>query len=309
MSAPYCPCCGKLELKTIGPIPPGWRFAGAELSEPLPPTDLIRCEGCHLQFRWPAPTVEELAVLYRQGRNEKWDYDRSVRTDWKLAANILGNRDQPARVLDVGCWDGLFFSCLGDGWEPTGVEINPEAAASATKRGVKIIGATLDDVIGYEDKFDAVTAFDVVEHMHNPADLLDRMAALVRTGGMMVVGTGNTQSSSWRLMGSRYWYCTNPEHISFIGLDWCQWYSRGRNLQLEEPIRYSHTPSRTTANVIKQTTLNLTYRFVPSLIRRLRKAGVGGTHASRHEAWSDAPPNWMTAKDHLLAVFVKSPAR
>lgn len=299
-----CPCCNSSAVKTVGPIPPGWRFAGTELLEPLPPTELLRCDHCSFQFRWPSPTVEELSVLYKQGGNEKWDYEQARRTDWQLAAATLNKIERNADVLDVGCWDGRFFSLLNDNWSPFGVEISPSASAIAVDRGVAMLGATMDDLT--EDRvFDAVTAFDVIEHVHQPARLLDQIMSVTKRGGQVLVGTGDTQAASWRLMGSRYWYCTNPEHIGFIGRDWCRWYAQSRQVELRDLLRYSHAPVRNAKIRLKQASLNLVYRFVPSLTRTLRRLGFGGSHTARHAAWSDAPPNWMASRDHLMAIFVK----
>jgi SAM-dependent methyltransferase len=290
---------------TVGAIPSGWRFAGTALAEPPPPSDLLACSNCSLYFRWPSPSVDELAVRYQQGRNEKWDYDRSARVDWALAAARLNAIDAPARVLDIGCWDGAFLSLLRSNWEAHGVEIHPDAARTAENRGVRMIGTTLERIEGYADSFDAVTAFDVIEHVHNPAKLADDMVKLAKPGGLIIIGTGNTQALTWRLMGSRYWYCTNVEHISFIGERWCQWYAANRSLRLDRIIAYSHAVARSPLRSAKQAALNLTYRFVPGLMRRLRKSGFGGINASEHAAWSDAPPNWATARDHILAIFRK----
>jgi SAM-dependent methyltransferase len=266
---------------------------------------MLSCASCSLRFRFPSPTVEELAVLYQQGRNEKWDYDSAARVDWRLGADLLNQASTPSRALDIGCWDGAFLALLGSNWERFGVEIHPQAAKSAEDRGTRMIGQSLEQIVGHEDFFDAVTAFDVIEHVHNPAKLADDMIRLAKPGGRVIIGTGNTEAPTWRLMGSRYWYCTNPEHISFIGQSWCKWFARERHVELERLAAYSHALARSPARIAKQTAFNLAYRVAPGVIRWLRRSGFGGIDAASHEAWGDVPPNWATARDHLLAVFRK----
>lgn len=249
--------------------------------------------------------MEELSIMYQQGGNDGWDYEEAHRVDWQLASEILNKIHAEANVLDVGCWDGRFFSLLQKNWQPFGVEISPSASEIAANRGVTMLGSTMDNLSGGH-VFDAVTAFDVFEHVHNPSHLLDQIMAVLKPGGMAIIGTGDTQARTWRLMGSRYWYCTNSEHISFIGRDWCRWYAQTRKVELRQVLRYSHASNRNFKTKVKQSTLNLAYRFAPGLTRMLRRRGFGGSHTARNDAFSDAPPNWMTAQDHLMAIFVKS---
>ena len=125
------------------------------------------------------------------------------------------------RVLDVGCFDGGFFDHVGPGVDRYGVEIHDVAAANATdKRGVQIVAASYTELAGLGASFDAVVSFDVIEHVHEPREFLTALAAVVRPGGSVIVGTGNADAPTWRLMGSRYWYSWYPEHISFVSPRW-----------------------------------------------------------------------------------------
>jgi 2-polyprenyl-3-methyl-5-hydroxy-6-metoxy-1,4-benzoquinol methylase len=289
----------------IGRIPRAYQFAGASLELPLPASELVRCDRCWLFFRDPAPSVDELSALYQRNKFDKWDYSTSVRPDWRIGRELLTATGNGGRILDIGCWNGEFLAMLQPDWECYGVEIHAEAARLAADRGIQMIAKTLYQIEGFDEAFDAVTAFDVIEHVHNPADLLDNMLKLVKPGGLVLVGTGNTQAFSWRLMGSRYYYCTAAEHIAFISTKWSEWYARSRRVTFVEAIHFSHAPRRSALNRLKQTAANLTCRLAPALFGRLRAAGVGRLDVSQDSARRHTPPSWMTARDHILAVFQK----
>lgn len=303
-SAPACPSCGGRQTACRGPIPQHFRFAGVILDEPTPPSDLWRCEVCQLQFRSPAPTPEELAELYTAAENEKWEYADHRRLDWALARQELAKLGPPGAVLDVGCWDGQFVASLPEGWERFGIEIHDGAAQRAAEQGVQMIGQFATHVQGYDDRFQATLAFDVAEHVHDPAALVDSMLRMTAPGGAAMIGTGNTQARSWQTMGSRYWYCTLPEHLSFLGEDWCGTYAKNRGVELAAFHRYSHAPKRSLKRSLSQLLANTTYRFTPRVYAGLRSLGLGKLEADASIRGS-IPPSWTMAQDHFLAVFRK----
>jgi SAM-dependent methyltransferase len=69
------------------------------------------------------------------------------------------------RILDVGCAFGTFLGSLGPEWERFGSDVS-EYAIERAKRAVpgavfRVAGAADP---GFEGPFDAITAFDVIEH-------------------------------------------------------------------------------------------------------------------------------------------------
>lgn len=47
-------------------------------------------------------------------------------------------------------------------------------------------------------QFDAITRFEVIEHLQHPAELLNECRRILRPGGILLVGTGNAASWSFR---------------------------------------------------------------------------------------------------------------
>jgi SAM-dependent methyltransferase len=287
-------------------LPPGHEFAGRILAEPLPGGSLYACATCHVSFRWPLTPKEKLDALYRQAELSNWSYEPRRREDWIQARDWLQAHHDGGSILDIGCFDGGFLEYLGEGWARFGVEINEEAARIAQGRGIEIIGNDVEALTPSTQQFDAVVAFDVIEHLPVPKVLLEKMVALARPGGAVILATGNTQAPSWRLMGSRYWYCRIPEHIAFINTQWCQQAAADLGLELVHVGRFSHAPSRTLRQQMISLGKNLVYRFFPGLFRRLRQQGFGGVEVAKHAGLEDLPPIWITARDQLVATFQRA---
>lgn len=92
----------------------------------------------------------------------------------------------PARLLDAGCGNGAVAGWLtGLGYQVTAIDANPDAVASARAAGVPAIQA---DLAGFASQpFDAVLMLLTLHHMHPLSRVLDRVAALLRPGGRLIV--------------------------------------------------------------------------------------------------------------------------
>jgi len=246
-----------------------------------------------------------LDALYRTCSIAQWQYDPSGRFDWVLTHRHLESRLGSGSVLDIGCFDGAFHEYLGSTWKGYGIEINLDARARAVERGITLLGDNVTDLEHVTGEFDAVVAFDVLEHVVDPRALLGQMAARTRPGGTVAIASGNTDAPSWKLMGSRYWYCTIPEHMAFLSETWCRRAGIHFGLELVTMERYCHERVRAPRHVVHELASNLLYRFFPGVFAFLRSAGVGDKDASAHEALKHYPPTWTTARDHVVAVYKK----
>lgn len=266
-----------------------------------------RCSTCHLVFRYPRLSKEKLDELYRQGTSVNWPDEPEGRIDWALAAEFISSYPNVQRVLDIGCFDGRFLDHLDSKYQKLGVEIHVEAARRAEALKIRIIARDYDELDLHRDIADAVVATDVLEHTEDPLKFLEGLSQTVNPGGLIIVATGNTNSASWRLMGSRYWYCHIAEHISFINPKWAARAARQLDLEVVDTRYYSHVapPVRLRQRVYEMIA-NLLLRFFPGLFSVLRRSGAGGIDLQRYPDLSLTPPYWMSAQDHMLTVFRKN---
>lgn len=215
----FCPCCGSHNLFLIGKLPDCSLFAGKRLEQPLPGGTLYRCRRCHLKFRYPMHDTATYERLYDNATVSTWS-SAVNRVDWNLITNlVLEHLPQGGRVLDFGCYSGGLLARLAPAYERYGVEINHAAAAVASEKADARIWSTVDDIPS-ELRFDVVIAADVVEHMTNPLNLIDKLLVLLTNRGILIITTGDADNSLWNRFGANWWYCFFHEHVAFLSKAW-----------------------------------------------------------------------------------------
>jgi SAM-dependent methyltransferase len=121
----------------------------------------------------------------------------------------------PGRLLDVGCGNGQFLALMrNEGWDVEGQEVDPRAAESALRTyGIRVRVGRLE-AIGYpDDNFDAVVLNHVIEHVHDPVEILRECRRILRPGGSVVAVTPNVESFGHRYFRSCYRDLDPPRHI------------------------------------------------------------------------------------------------
>ncbi len=118
---------------------------------------------------------------------------------YKFAAKMIGTKKT---IMDVGCSEGLGSIILGEFAEKfLGVDIDAPAieVAKTSFQSPKVTFECADFLRADLGRFDAVTCFDVIEHIYpeNEETFLSRMASHLSNEGMVVVGTPNITSDQF----------------------------------------------------------------------------------------------------------------
>jgi 2-polyprenyl-6-hydroxyphenyl methylase/3-demethylubiquinone-9 3-methyltransferase len=136
----------------------------------------------------------------------------------------LGN----ANVLDIGCGGGLFLSQLKrEGAEAVGIELSDSRAHyAASRHGLKVYKRPIESDFwqrGYEDHFDIVTLWDVIEHVNYPFQTLQCAANVLKPGGLLLIDTPCRDSFyhqagelTYRLSGGRFPTFLNAMYSSHL---------------------------------------------------------------------------------------------
>jgi ubiquinone/menaquinone biosynthesis C-methylase UbiE len=113
---------------------------------------------------------------------------------YELAAAFV----QGKRVLDAACGTGYGAAVLmeqGRAAGVIGVDIDEEATAYARRRfgreGVEFRVCSAAQTALPNGSVDVVTSFETIEHMHEPGQLLEEFARVLRPGGTLVLSTPN----------------------------------------------------------------------------------------------------------------------
>jgi SAM-dependent methyltransferase len=171
--------------------------------------DVVRCSQCGLVFTNPRPPAEQIAGLYAAGYfpferlsgASAW-LDRFLRR--RSAAKLAKLAGGVGSALEVGCGRGRFLETLVErGWKATGIEPDPEAAATARAAGLGVLTGTLDEA-AVEGSYDVVVMRHALEHVPSPRLCLQRCAELVTPGGHLFLSLPNFDSLERRILG-RWW--------------------------------------------------------------------------------------------------------
>ena len=133
-----------------------------------------------------------------------------------------------AKILDIGCGGGLFLSLLQQkGAQVTGIELSDSRAHYAkTKHGLSIDKNPIESDTwqnGYAQYFDAVTLWDVIEHVNYPFQTLQSAANVLKAGGFLFIDTPCRDSFyhqvgalTYRLSGGRFPTFLNAMYSSHL---------------------------------------------------------------------------------------------
>jgi 2-polyprenyl-3-methyl-5-hydroxy-6-metoxy-1,4-benzoquinol methylase len=149
--------------------------------------------------------------------------ERRYRRSKKYLKQIEEMLDKPRseiRLLDVGCSSGYFLSVAGQlGFQAEGVEPAADALQTARAAGLTVHEGLLQDATFPDQSFDAITLFEVVEHVKDALDLFKECRRILRSGGVILIGTANTASWTFSIMKSRWEYFhieKHGGHVSFF---------------------------------------------------------------------------------------------
>jgi SAM-dependent methyltransferase len=181
---------------------------------------ILRCSKCRHGFRASQPTSEELGELYREMDTDVYESEESARSRTARRHVGLLNRRVgcSGKLLDIGCASGLFLDqAARSGWDVFGVEPNPVLSSKAAGRVGKnrICSTTLEEANLDASSFDAITMWDLLEHVADLPGFLQLCARLLKPAGRILVKVPDFDSLQARLMRAR-WPLLLPEHLGYF---------------------------------------------------------------------------------------------
>jgi SAM-dependent methyltransferase len=188
------------------------------------PFRLVKCQQCGLVYLNPRPTREEMRRYYPL---DYGPYAQDIEPAGGFLSNLayrygvakrclmITKRKRLGRILDVGCGAGHFLNGMKQrGWQTFGIEISEEAATYARERfGLEVLVGALEDTEFPVAYFDAVTLWNVLEHLHDPLATLMQVKRLLKDDGLLVFSVPNWDSVDSRLWGEFWVGLDMPRHL------------------------------------------------------------------------------------------------
>jgi 2-polyprenyl-3-methyl-5-hydroxy-6-metoxy-1,4-benzoquinol methylase len=187
---------------------------------------LVRWTGSEFAYESDPPIYEE--EYFEGDKLAAGGYgDYTAQAGWRLEKSARQVREMrertglsSGRVLDIGSGYGFFRVALGEaGYEHDGLEVSDFARAVAQESyGLSTHGGTLEGHWQeWESRYDAVTLFDLIEHLEDPGRFLEQVAHVLRPGGVLGVKTPNVDCPEAEVFGAHY-HSLKREHLAYFSL-------------------------------------------------------------------------------------------
>ena len=175
-----------------------------------------------------------------------------------------------AAVLDVGCGGGLLSEALAQaGAKVTAIDLAPNLLKVARLHGLES-GIKVDyrempvETLAEQSpaSFDAITCMEMLEHVPEPASIIEACAKLLKPGGRLFLSTLNRTPAAFALaiVGAEYVARVLPkgthQYRDFIKPSELAKWLREAGLELEDVSGLMYEPWRNSARVIARTDIN-----------------------------------------------------
>lgn len=151
---------------------------------------IYKCNETGFRFYYPvslaakAGFYEELQGITTNYYPIKWEHYKSL------------NHIQPDnKVLDIGCGDAMFLKLINDRFPNTnvmGLEFNELAIKKAASNGIEVLPESIEAFSqSNKERFDVVTAYQVLEHVTEPKSFLESAVSVIKPGGKLIIGVPN----------------------------------------------------------------------------------------------------------------------
>jgi 2-polyprenyl-3-methyl-5-hydroxy-6-metoxy-1,4-benzoquinol methylase len=138
------------------------------------------------------------AGSYVRKEEVHYEYDRIAdrkRVDF-IAAVLQGSLPANARILDVGCGNGVISRHLGRlGFQMLGIDVSDKtiekARAATSLPNVVFQTKSAEELVASGERYDAVICSEVLEHLTDPGALLNVLYASLKEDGKLIVTVPN----------------------------------------------------------------------------------------------------------------------
>jgi ubiquinone/menaquinone biosynthesis C-methylase UbiE len=109
------------------------------------------------------------------------------------------------KVLEVACGPGYLVERLLKRYDTYAMDLSLAALERTRKRtgATSLLQATAESIPIKEGTFNAILAFDLIEHLPNPQNFIEAAHRLLKPNGLLILATPNPQSLGCKLKENR----------------------------------------------------------------------------------------------------------
>ena len=199
---------------------------GGDLLEDLPGTfQFVECEGCKLLRQNPRLDWENLSNFYKPGyvcHTLQTTREQSKLQEFNLSLGPrkrvdLVQRNKPAGAwLDVGCGSGLVLQAAKKRghWELSGVEpVKEMARYTSDNLNIPVFPSTFEEYPVQDNAFDVISMWDVLEHLAEPFNAIEKVSRLLKPDGVFAFSTPNLSALDRKIFRDSWLGYDLPRHL------------------------------------------------------------------------------------------------
>jgi SAM-dependent methyltransferase len=166
--------------------------------------ELQQCNNCGFI---QCSDLDEVLNFYEDLEDQEYENTRQERKlQEQRLIKILSNYNSGGRLLDIGAGSGIMVeAALENGYRAMGIEPSRWLQQNAQKRNLPVIQGIFPNN-QTQGPFDVITLVDVIEHVTNPANLLNEINNALTENGILVLVTPDVRSIAARILRFRWWH-------------------------------------------------------------------------------------------------------
>ena len=216
--------------------------------------DIVECEACSIRTTTPFPDKKIIGNYYSSDDYISHDDKVSgifdsiyglVRTyqlnkKKKLIGKYFNKSD--GKILDIGCGAGDFLQYMKENhWNINGVDTSNKARKIANKKlNIKVMDPK--DWINNKEKYDVITCWHSLEHVHEPWVYLDKIKKSLTLDGFLIVALPNYQSTDAKIYKEFWAAYDTPRHLYHFTIKSMNKTIKPHGLNIESIYRMNFDP-------------------------------------------------------------------
>lgn len=216
-----CPVC---QSEDGEPYFNAFSYLMANFSAPFLPAKLwVKCNNCNNLYTYAFPkeyinTSDEVKVIKPElGKENEISEHTSYLYVWSEILNKISNYTSGKNILEVGIGNGEFIAvALEIGYNIESIEILKDVCQKISN--ILNVDIHCCDFLKFktDKKYSIITMGDVIEHVTDPTEALNKVYYMLEDDGVLWISTPNYESSFSRLRKFTDAMWNEPTHITYF---------------------------------------------------------------------------------------------